>query len=271
VNAIVNVIVIGHVAVIAPVIVAVHVNVNARVAVIAPVTVAVTVIAPQPINIITPTLPRSPTPLMRSPGMTSRAPALATLAALAALAACQHAQGDAPRPDDTTRPAALPPKPHPQAGVDCTQLAAALTSLELGNYAEPEDRAPREADLAATCATTALTADDAQCILGATKDSLPFCAHPVAVAHRDPPAPPAAVAVAAGLPSSCTAYIASMERMATCSALPATSRDGIRQAMNQAAAAWAQVANNPQVTAQLQAACQQGADAIKQSLTSLGC
>jgi hypothetical protein len=43
------------------------------------------------------------------------------------------------------------------------------------------------------------------------------------------------------------------------------------QAMNQAAASWSQMTQQPEAVAALGNACQQGADALRQSLASLGC
>jgi hypothetical protein len=194
------------------------------------------------------------------------------------VAGCARTPGDAPRPvaDPVAvdRPPTAPPRRGPQPGVDCVAIAAALTSLELGNYAEPEDRAPREAELAAACGASPLTADDAKCLLEATKDTLPFCAHPLAVAHRDPPPKPPTPtieAAAGNLPASCRDYIATIEKLSTCPKLPAASRDAMVQAMNQAAASWSQMTQQPEAVAALGNACQQGADALRQSLASLGC
>jgi hypothetical protein len=56
----------------------------------------------------------------------------------------------------------------PQA--NCTAVAATLTSFELGNYAEPEDRAPIEAKYAQACRAAFVTKEEGAC-LTATHDA----------------------------------------------------------------------------------------------------
>jgi hypothetical protein len=72
----------------------------------------------------------------------------------------------------------------PGGGADCPLVAKALSSFELGNYAEPEDRAPREAELEAQCLSAYLNKLDEMCILDATKETLAYCDNPLIVPHR---------------------------------------------------------------------------------------
>lgn len=51
----------------------------------------------------------------------------------------------------------------PPAG-DCQAVAETLTSFDLGNYAEPEQRAPVVATYKATCERATVTKDEASCI-----------------------------------------------------------------------------------------------------------
>src|SRR5258706_3622174 len=47
---------------------------------------------------------------------------------------------------------------------DCAEVAEALTTGELGNYAEPEDRAPVVAKKRAECEAAHVTKDEAACL-----------------------------------------------------------------------------------------------------------
>ena len=174
------------------------------------------------------------------------------LAALG-LGACSLADGHPPR----------------AARADCALIAASLTSLEMGNYAEAAKRAPREAELAARCRDAELTDADARCLLDATSDTLAFCRQPLAVAHRDVPPPPRVDTD--GLPPACRDYMSALQRLAGCPKLPAQSRSAILDAVKQAAPAWRQVGQNAQAVAALQNACQNAVGAIEQSARSVGC
>ena len=166
------------------------------------------------------------------------------------LAACQTAHG----------------RKRTASHADCTLIAQTLTSLELGNYAEPEQRAPREHELAERCLDAALTDDEASCLLSASRETLPYCPRPLAVAHRDMPK---LSADAAGLPPSCVRYLAYIEQLASCPQIPIDSRKAIRDAADQAATAWRQM--NQQGAPYLEDACASGARALAQSVQSNGC
>jgi hypothetical protein len=195
-----------------------------------------------------------------------RLPLLATaLVGLLGLGACSRASGD---PDPQAR------VHHAHASVDCHLIAQTLTSFELGNYAEPEDRAPRETELAAACDAQELTASDAKCILDATKDTLPFCAKPLSVAarHREvlPGAQAVPVQLGGGLPADCYDYLAMMQRYAQCQALPVETRQALGNAVAQLGASWLQLGQQP-MPPQVGDACRQGRDALRQGMQSFGC
>lgn len=171
--------------------------------------------------------------------------------ALVALAACKMADG----------------KPQHASHVDCALVAASLTSLEMGNYADPEKRAPRETELAAKCRDADLTDGQAKCLLDATATTLAYCEKPIAVAHRDVPRD----VVADGLPLACRDYLSALQRLAACPKLPAQSRQAIFDASKQASQAWSQVIQNQQAFASLQSACASAVSAIGQSMQSIGC
>ena len=49
-------------------------------------------------------------------------------------------------------------------GADCQDVAEQLTSIELGNYAEPEDRAPVVARYKGACEAAMVTKEEGQCV-----------------------------------------------------------------------------------------------------------
>lgn len=60
---------------------------------------------------------------------------------------------------------------------DCQQVADVLASFDLGNYAEPEDRAPVVAKYKATCDKVYVSKEQGECILKAgTKEAAAQCA-----------------------------------------------------------------------------------------------
>jgi hypothetical protein len=59
---------------------------------------------------------------------------------------------------------------------DCDAVAEQLASIDLGNYAEPEDRAPVVARYAAACAAALITRREAHCIdLARDRSSAALC------------------------------------------------------------------------------------------------
>ena len=75
--------------------------------------------------------------------------------ALLLVAACQTTAPSKSQPD---------PAPTPKATGDCARVAEFFASYELGNYAEPEERAPVVAKYAAACDAAKVTPDQAACV-----------------------------------------------------------------------------------------------------------
>jgi hypothetical protein len=69
---------------------------------------------------------------------------------------------------------------------DCDAVAEQLASIDLGNYAEPEDRAPVIARYKAACAAALISREEAQCIDRARdRSSAALCApRMTAMSHR---------------------------------------------------------------------------------------
>lgn len=178
---------------------------------------------------------------------------------LAAIAAC-HRADTADSPGGAER--LSPPRS------DCPLIAATLTSLEMGNYAEREVRAPREAELTKRCNAAVLSDAEAECLRSATTDTLRYCPKPLAVAHVDMPKQ---VVDGSGLPAACAQYLGMVQRMSTCSKLPPESRKAMSDSMSQAATAWRQLASNPDAVKSLDMTCRQATSAIAQSMQSIGC
>jgi hypothetical protein len=70
------------------------------------------------------------------------------------------------------------------------------------------------------------------------------------------------------LPDECGMYKAAIDRIATCDALPVSSRDAMKQAFDQASAGWA--ALDPDAMKTLAPACRAGADAMVQAFPNCG-
>jgi hypothetical protein len=88
-------------------------------------------------------------------------------------AGCAVPIADAPeyRPSDADH---LPPDPEGNLGPNdkkrdatCAAVGESVASLEVGNYAEPEERAPAERKYRALCAKAKLTATERQCVFEA--------------------------------------------------------------------------------------------------------
>jgi hypothetical protein len=77
------------------------------------------------------------------------------------------------QPGPTSRPAtADAPAPEPT----CELVAETLVSLELGNYADPEERAPKVAMQQKRCEGMKLSRDDRQCVVDSyDKTSVAYC------------------------------------------------------------------------------------------------
>lgn len=67
----------------------------------------------------------------------------------------------------------------PPAG-DCSQVAEALASVKLGNYATPEARAPVVSEIRTKCDHERISVDDAKCLTAAkSKYEMARCPHPL--------------------------------------------------------------------------------------------
>ena len=150
---------------------------------------------------------------------------------------------------------------------DCPLIAQTLTSLELGNYADPQARAPRERVIAERCSEANLSDDEARCLLDASKDSLPYCPKPLAVQHRE--LPKIAAADTSGLPRGCVQYLDLLQRLAVCPNLPIESRRAMEQAVQQSGGWRREV--NPAGMQSLDAACDTGADELAHAMQRMGC
>ena len=68
---------------------------------------------------------------------------------------------------------------------------------------------------------------------------------------------------AMALPTECTEYKATIERIRTCDKLPQSTRDALVQAFNQASSGWEKA--TPETRASLASSCKSANDAIQQS------
>jgi hypothetical protein len=83
----------------------------------------------------------------------------------------QFAPPDEERGLPTATPAAIAPEP------TCRLVGETLASLELGNYADPEERAPKIAAGEKRCTAMKLSRDDRQCIVDSyDRASIAYCA-----------------------------------------------------------------------------------------------
>lgn len=157
------------------------------------------------------------------------------------------------------------------AGADCQLVAETLTTLELGNYAEVEERAAREKALRAQCEREHMSKDDGACILTATtKDDLVWCPKPLIVPTQigggGGSGGSAVAATPQALTAICEAYVRTMERFARCSKLPPETARQLRQQIPQLRAMYAQYS-----TPSTDASCKMANDATTQAMVQIGC
>lgn len=156
-----------------------------------------------------------------------------------------------------------PPEPTvtaPAAGVDCRLIAQTLTSLELGNYAEPEERGPRERAIEELCVRARLTRTDAECLLGATAVAdLAACAKPLIVKHVAPPP------LVPG--DHCEQYVRALERIASCAKVPRETARSVRDQVRQLRAMYGQYGAQPQV----QDSCKMALEMTEKAYRPIGC
>jgi hypothetical protein len=145
-------------------------------------------------------------------------------------------------------------------GVDCALVGQTITSLELGNYAELEVRAPREREITALCVAQNLTKHDAACVLAATTiDDLASCPEPVVMKQVvPPPITPGDV---------CEQYVRRLEAIARCSTFPPDSAKALRAQLPALRKMYAQYGSQKQV----QDNCKMALDATDTAYKPLGC
>jgi hypothetical protein len=183
------------------------------------------------------------------------------LAALLLLAGCeQDAPPEPPRPGD--QPARAP-------GADCGQVGEALTSLELGNYAPVEERAPKVAAYRAKCIAEKLTLDEGRCVIAArTMKQLRDCPQPVMFPPYKATQPGDIIT---GLPAACSQYLLTLERYAKCSGIPIEARQSIGKTVVEMRKNWSIFSETTPMPQAVTDACTQGNAAILQAMVSFGC
>lgn len=156
-------------------------------------------------------------------------------------------------------------------GADCDAVAEALASIELGNYAPKDQRAPRVTALAAICRTQNLSKDDGACILTAhTKDELALCPKPMIVAPASGGGGGHA-GTTAGLPASCTEYVRILEQYASCPKQQPEVARALRDSIAQMKKQWNTIGKGAPMPRQVDEACVQGTQAIKSAMQTMGC
>lgn len=83
-------------------------------------------------------------------------------------------------PDEERPPPEVEPPPPPTVGAKpeptCNLVAETLVSLELGDYADPEERAPKVAAEERRCVAMRLSHDDRQCVIDShDRASVAYC------------------------------------------------------------------------------------------------
>ncbi|MGE0403233.1 MAG: hypothetical protein AB7T06_41385 [Kofleriaceae bacterium] len=153
--------------------------------------------------------------------------------------------------------------PPPRPGADCRLVAQAITSLEMGNYAEPEVREPREREIERMCTSANLTKTDAECLLSSPAlDDLAYCPTPLVV---KPVAQVTLPPVAAG--DICEQYVRRLERITRCATFPPDSARALRGQIPQLRQMYAQYGSQKQV----QQSCKMALDATDRAYAQLGC
>lgn len=154
-------------------------------------------------------------------------------------------------------------------GADCSQVADALTSLELGNYASPEERAPKVAAYRAKCEAQHLTLDEGRCVIAArTMVQLRDCAKPVMFPPYKATAPGDVIV---GLPAECSQYLLTLERYAKCPGIPVDARQSLAGTVAEMRKSWSMFSEATPMPPAVTDACKQGNAAIVQAMSSFGC
>jgi hypothetical protein len=154
-------------------------------------------------------------------------------------------------------------------GADCQQVAEALTSLELGNYAAAEERRPKVTLYAGKCEAQHLTKDEGACVIAAKSvDQLRLCPKPVMF----PPYKPTKEGeVIAGLPRECSEYLATLESYTHCNGLPADARKSIATTVAEMRKSWSIFSEKMPMPPAVSDACKQGNAAIAKAMVTFKC
>jgi hypothetical protein len=153
-------------------------------------------------------------------------------------------------------------------GAKCEEVGEALAALDLGNYAPKDQRAARVEEIAAMCRAQHMTKSEGACVLEkTTKEELAECPKPLIVKPLSDQERKALAAT--GLPGVCSEYLRLLDRYASCSKLPPETQRALRQSVDQMKQQWKDLtgAGGQQVND----ACKQGIDAMRQAMNQMGC
>ena len=154
-------------------------------------------------------------------------------------------------------------------GADCTLVAEALTSMELGNYAPLETRRPKVEVYRAKCEAQHLTKEEGACVIAATTmEQLRACPKPVMFAPYKPTTKGQTIQ---GLPAECSRYLLTLERYAGCSGLPPEARASLGSTVAEMRKSWSMFSEKTPMPPEVTAACKQGEDAIATAMVSFKC
>jgi hypothetical protein len=163
-------------------------------------------------------------------------------------------------------------RPVPTPSAHCQEVAEALTTLDLGNYAPKDKRGMRVATVLAMCERERVTRDEADCLLAKkTKPELAICPKPLLVKHLSKAD---FDAQQSKLPPSCQAYIALLERYTTWKAVPDSARQGIRDALEMMKREWSKAglgSGGPSMQSSIDQACASGLDSMRSAMATMGC
>ena len=144
--------------------------------------------------------------------------------------------------------------------MNCRLIARSITSLEMGNYAELEEREPRERVIENICLRANLTKKDAECLLAATSvGDLAYCPKPLVTKHV------VQLPVAPG--DVCEQYVRVLERIARCPKLPPASAKALRDQIPTVRKMYAQYGQQKQV----QDNCKLALEATENAYKPIGC
>lgn len=153
----------------------------------------------------------------------------------------------------------------------CVPVVESLVSIELGNYAPVEERAAKVEELRPRCEAIALSDADAACIVASrSRAQLARCPQPILMAPVATSGSGSAVTGLTGMPPECIAYVATLDRYATCAKLTVELRQSLQSVIGQLKQSWSGLGANPMPPAVIDA-CRQGMTAIQQAMVSFGC